>query len=205
MMILLKNIFNSGKNKDGAGMKILGWMLTEAMKITNHYKILDDLEAQQNVEQVKEHMVDEELDHFLDGNENVYVDEFIKVENDADLVIVNANDKEEESAGDEFELKRRVNSPLSEYLPKESERYLLVLGHLLAGQLISAISQRDLVEISDLGPRKDLSSKYRCPLLFLGDGKNEEDERERMKKVKEAGRSIDLLGFSSLLKIELGG
>ncbi|GJX64123.1 hypothetical protein Tco_0298466 [Tanacetum coccineum] len=34
---LIKNIFNSGKNKEGAGMKIPKWMLTEEMKLTNHY------------------------------------------------------------------------------------------------------------------------------------------------------------------------
>ncbi|GJT53373.1 hypothetical protein Tco_0988427 [Tanacetum coccineum] len=39
---------------------------------------LDDLEAQQNVKQVKEHMMDEELDHLLDGTVNVDVDEFMR-------------------------------------------------------------------------------------------------------------------------------
>ncbi|GKC40620.1 hypothetical protein Tco_1053004 [Tanacetum coccineum] len=36
---LVKNIFNSGKNKEGARMKILEWMLTEEMKLTNHYRM----------------------------------------------------------------------------------------------------------------------------------------------------------------------
>ncbi|GJS67473.1 hypothetical protein Tco_0682037 [Tanacetum coccineum] len=36
---LVKNIFNSKKNKDGAGMKIPDWMLTEEMKLTDHYKM----------------------------------------------------------------------------------------------------------------------------------------------------------------------
>ncbi|GKC68138.1 hypothetical protein Tco_1100736 [Tanacetum coccineum] len=74
---------------------------------------------------------DKELDHLLEGTENADVDEFMsdifnnqedpdtridprsykespEVENDVDLVIVNANEEEEESAGDEFELRRRV-------------------------------------------------------------------------------------------------
>ncbi|GJZ34117.1 retrovirus-related pol polyprotein from transposon TNT 1-94 [Tanacetum coccineum] len=34
------------------------------------------------------------------------------------------------------------------------------------GQLILTISRRDLIEISDLGPRKNLGSKSRCPLFF---------------------------------------
>ncbi|GKB00553.1 hypothetical protein Tco_0828546 [Tanacetum coccineum] len=165
---LVKNIFNSGKNKDGAGMKIPDCMLTEAMKLTDHYKVYavvfwvdvpttqsqpiestqgthrtpsaprspnpvttegesrtlckstvirfhmprrQDLEtpitiATENVEQVKEHIVDEELDHLLDGTKNV--DESPEVENDANMVIVNANKEEEESDRDKFELKRRV-------------------------------------------------------------------------------------------------
>ncbi|GJY01813.1 hypothetical protein Tco_0359965 [Tanacetum coccineum] len=36
---LVKNIFNSGKNKEGIGMKIPEWMLTEEMKLTAHYQI----------------------------------------------------------------------------------------------------------------------------------------------------------------------
>nr|GFD18016.1 hypothetical protein [Tanacetum cinerariifolium] len=36
---LLKNIFNSRKNKDGTGMKIPDWMLIEELKLTDHYKM----------------------------------------------------------------------------------------------------------------------------------------------------------------------
>ncbi|GJU08312.1 hypothetical protein Tco_1124742 [Tanacetum coccineum] len=38
---------------------------------------LDDLEAQQNVERVQEHLVDEELEQLLEGNENVDTDAFM--------------------------------------------------------------------------------------------------------------------------------
>ncbi|GJT25011.1 hypothetical protein Tco_0894948 [Tanacetum coccineum] len=70
---------------------------------------LDDLEAQQNVKQVKEHMMDEELDHFLDGTVNVDVDEFMRdiFNNQEDPDTRIDPGKEEESAGDEFELRRR--------------------------------------------------------------------------------------------------
>ncbi|GJS24416.1 hypothetical protein Tco_0453048 [Tanacetum coccineum] len=169
---LVKNIFNSGKNKDGAGMKIPDWMLTEAMKLTDHYKMyvvvfwvdvpttqsqpIESTEGTHrtpsaprspnpvttkgessapckstNVEQVKEHIVDEEIDHLLDETKNVDVFECMsdifnnqedpgtridlgsykespEVENDANMVIVNANEEEEESGGDKFELRRRV-------------------------------------------------------------------------------------------------
>ncbi|GJX18468.1 hypothetical protein Tco_0221145 [Tanacetum coccineum] len=36
---VIKKIFNSGKNKEGKGMKIPDWMLTKEMKQTAHYKI----------------------------------------------------------------------------------------------------------------------------------------------------------------------
>ncbi|GJZ99041.1 hypothetical protein Tco_0671592 [Tanacetum coccineum] len=36
---VIKTIFNSGKNKEGKGMKIPDWMLTEEMKHTGHYKM----------------------------------------------------------------------------------------------------------------------------------------------------------------------
>ncbi|GKD42140.1 hypothetical protein Tco_1266785 [Tanacetum coccineum] len=49
-----------------------------------------------NVSKVKEHMVDKELDQLLEGAENVDVDAFM------DDVL-----NKEESAGDEFELRRR--------------------------------------------------------------------------------------------------
>ncbi|GJR70382.1 hypothetical protein Tco_0016447 [Tanacetum coccineum] len=175
----------SGKIKDGAGLKIPDWMLTDAMKLTDHYKMYAAIfwvdvpttqsqptqstqgihrtpsarrspnlvtteateidvtnlhetiqmsiatqinhkyfEAKQNVEMVQEHLEDEELDHFLVGNENVIMDEFMndifnsqedpdtkiepridkespEAEIDADMGSVNTNEEEKESAGDE--------------------------------------------------------------------------------------------------------
>nr|GEU39700.1 ribonuclease H-like domain-containing protein [Tanacetum cinerariifolium] len=38
---LVKSIFNSGKNKEGEGMLIPDWMLTEEIKLATHYKIYD--------------------------------------------------------------------------------------------------------------------------------------------------------------------
>ncbi|GJU85890.1 hypothetical protein Tco_1293436 [Tanacetum coccineum] len=160
---LMKNIFNSGKNKEGARMKIPDWMMIEEMKQTNHYHMYatifrvnvpttqsQHIESTQGTHrptsapktfspevtdkessaQFKEHMVDEELDQLLEGTENVDVDAFmddvlnsqkdpgtrieprsdkesLKGEKDADMVNVTNDDEEEESVGDEFELKRR--------------------------------------------------------------------------------------------------
>ncbi|GKA06888.1 hypothetical protein Tco_0686112, partial [Tanacetum coccineum] len=36
---MVKGIFNSGKNKEGVGMKILSWMITDEMKLTEHYRM----------------------------------------------------------------------------------------------------------------------------------------------------------------------
>ncbi|GJT67101.1 hypothetical protein Tco_1018581 [Tanacetum coccineum] len=36
---LVKHIFNSGKNKEGTGMKIPDWMLTDETKLTAHYQM----------------------------------------------------------------------------------------------------------------------------------------------------------------------
>ncbi|GJT12192.1 hypothetical protein Tco_0859234 [Tanacetum coccineum] len=36
---MVKNIFNSGKHKDGFGMKVPSWMITDEMKLTNHYQM----------------------------------------------------------------------------------------------------------------------------------------------------------------------
>ncbi|GKD41179.1 hypothetical protein Tco_1261386 [Tanacetum coccineum] len=36
---MVKSIFNSGKNKAGVGVKILSWMITDEMKLTNHYRM----------------------------------------------------------------------------------------------------------------------------------------------------------------------
>ncbi|GKA70049.1 retrotransposon protein, putative, ty1-copia subclass [Tanacetum coccineum] len=37
--MMVKNIFNSGKQKDGVGMKILSWMITDEMKLTKNYRL----------------------------------------------------------------------------------------------------------------------------------------------------------------------
>nr|GEZ30956.1 hypothetical protein [Tanacetum cinerariifolium] len=91
---------------------------------------LEDLEAQQNVEKVKEHMMDEELEQLLEGIKNVDEDAFmddvlnsqedpntkielrsnkesLEAEKVADMMIIQDDEVGEESARDEFELRRR--------------------------------------------------------------------------------------------------
>ncbi|GJZ10162.1 hypothetical protein Tco_0544921 [Tanacetum coccineum] len=118
---MVKNIFNSGKHKDGVGMKIPSWVITNEMKLTDHYRMYavmfgvdvpmthsqpiestqgthmtlsapgspnpetdegesntiqlslaeqkshDELEAQQNVQKVKEHLIAEEIEKLVEG------------------------------------------------------------------------------------------------------------------------------------------
>ncbi|GJR25663.1 hypothetical protein Tco_1101895, partial [Tanacetum coccineum] len=54
-----------------------------------------------NVEKVKEHMVDEEIENLVEGTENDNVKKRV------DDVSISNDDMEEESAGDEFELRMR--------------------------------------------------------------------------------------------------
>ncbi|GJR79805.1 hypothetical protein Tco_0150590 [Tanacetum coccineum] len=91
---------------------------------------IEDYEAQQNVEKVKEQIVDEEIENLVEGTENENVDDFLddifnnqeephnridlesykespEAEKDTDMVIISNDDVKEESARDEFELRRR--------------------------------------------------------------------------------------------------
>nr|GEY65156.1 hypothetical protein [Tanacetum cinerariifolium]GEY65971.1 hypothetical protein [Tanacetum cinerariifolium] len=105
--------------------------LNEATQISvATQRSLEDLEAQQNVEKVKEHMMDEELEQLLEGIKNVDEDAFmddvlnsqedlgtmielksnkesLEAEKVADMVIIHDDEVGEESARDEFELRRR--------------------------------------------------------------------------------------------------
>ncbi|GJU44800.1 hypothetical protein Tco_1202066 [Tanacetum coccineum] len=144
--VMIKSIFNSGKNKTIVGMKILDWMITEEMKLMENYRLYvevfgvdvpttqsqptvptqgtdrttsaprtptllllkenrvlnevlqdtlqvslaekkshDEDEARENMEQVKQHLMAEEIEKLVEGSENVaenvteYVDENVEV------------------------------------------------------------------------------------------------------------------------------
>ncbi|GKC31760.1 hypothetical protein Tco_1039054 [Tanacetum coccineum] len=174
---MVKNIFSSRKHKECVGMKIPSWMITDEMKLTNHYRIdsrkstvirlclpprlseqltpptpipttdeandlvlqdtlqvsLEELEAKQNLEIVKEHLMAEEIEKLAEGMKNVenvdVVSSTIRQnDNPVDLDIrlkpksdkespeleltiveqpVNVNEEEKESAEDDYELKQR--------------------------------------------------------------------------------------------------
>ncbi|GJR61173.1 putative reverse transcriptase domain-containing protein [Tanacetum coccineum] len=152
--VMIKIIFNSGKNKGIVGMKIPDWTITDEMKLTENYRLYaevfgadvptthlaeqkshEELEATQNVEKVKEHLIAEEIKKLVEGSE--IVEETVEVtsspfRNDDDQVDPNTrlesrSDKEspevekiadisqpmnvikeeEESAEDDYGLRRR--------------------------------------------------------------------------------------------------
>nr|GEY52209.1 hypothetical protein [Tanacetum cinerariifolium] len=39
--VMVKKIFNSWKHKDNVGMRVPSWMITDEMKLTNHYRMYD--------------------------------------------------------------------------------------------------------------------------------------------------------------------
>ncbi|GKD49757.1 hypothetical protein Tco_1278733, partial [Tanacetum coccineum] len=193
---MVKNIFNSGKPKDGVRMKIPSWMIRDEKKLTDHYRMYvvvlrvdvptnqsqpiestqgthrttsaprrstrltpptpilttieaddiilqdtiqlslaeqkshDELEAKQNVQKVKEHLIAKKIEKLVEGAENVENDsstlrqddtqnipgtrleprsdkETLEVEITAAEQPVNVIEDEEESAEDDYELRRR--------------------------------------------------------------------------------------------------
>nr|GEV00828.1 hypothetical protein [Tanacetum cinerariifolium] len=91
---------------------------------------IEDYKAQQNVERVKEHMVDEELEKLLERTKNMDVDAFIddvlnnqedpdtrieprsdkeslEAKKDANMVTIHDEELEEGSVGDEFDIRMR--------------------------------------------------------------------------------------------------
>ncbi|GJW46333.1 integrase, catalytic region, zinc finger, CCHC-type containing protein [Tanacetum coccineum] len=70
---MVKRIFNSGKNKAGVGMKIPSWMITDEMKLTEHYLMY--AAVFRNEAKVKEHLMAEEIEKLVGGTKNVGNDE----------------------------------------------------------------------------------------------------------------------------------
>ncbi|GKD46798.1 hypothetical protein Tco_1271443 [Tanacetum coccineum] len=68
---MVKSIFNSRKNKAGFGMKILNWMITDEMKLTENYRMYTAVFG------VKEHLAAEEIEKMVEGTNTVDVDEFV--------------------------------------------------------------------------------------------------------------------------------
>nr|GEY19680.1 protein ALP1-like [Tanacetum cinerariifolium] len=70
---MVKNIFNSGKYKDGVRMKIPSWMIMDEMKLTDHYRMYAVVfgVAMQHVQKVEKYLIAEEIVKLVKGAENV--------------------------------------------------------------------------------------------------------------------------------------
>nr|GEW87414.1 hypothetical protein [Tanacetum cinerariifolium] len=83
--VMVKNIFNSGKHKDDVGMKIPNVPTTQSQPIEStqgthrtisaprplNPKIDEGALTKQNVQQVKDHLIAEEIEKLVEGAENV--------------------------------------------------------------------------------------------------------------------------------------
>ncbi|GJX46509.1 hypothetical protein Tco_0758887 [Tanacetum coccineum] len=151
----LSQIHKADRNSKGiVGMKILDWMITNELKFIENYRLYaevfgvdvptthlaeqkshEELEATQNVEKVKEHLIATEIEKLIKGSENVEETvevtssplrnddnqndprtrleprsdkESLEVENISDISQpVNVIEEEEELAEDDYELRRR--------------------------------------------------------------------------------------------------
>ncbi|GJX04197.1 hypothetical protein Tco_0190113 [Tanacetum coccineum] len=101
--------------------------------------------SQQNLEKVKEHLAAEEIEKLVEGTKNVEADEFIT----ADVQPVNVTEEEDESAKDDYELRRRVEG-------KHVEDSRNTTSPKIHSTLISSDTKK-LQELMDTDP-KPLSS-----------------------------------------------
>nr|GEW68444.1 hypothetical protein [Tanacetum cinerariifolium]GFA10049.1 hypothetical protein [Tanacetum cinerariifolium] len=160
---IVKLIFNYGKNKEGKGMQIPEWMVTEEMKQTQMYVSVFGVDVPTTQSQptkstqethrtfsplghltlllikVQEHLVDAKIETMMKGTQNVdededeFMDEIFndqedpdtrleprsykespKVKKSVDVFIINDGDDEEESARDEFILKKEKGNEIEE-------------------------------------------------------------------------------------------
>nr|GEW22441.1 copia protein [Tanacetum cinerariifolium] len=121
------------------------WMRTQLLDCGYKYNkipIHDDLEAQQNVEKVKEHLIDKEIKKMVEGTESDESNEVnnsnlnsqnnpgtgidpgsykesLEVEKTTDVQPLNVIEKEEQSAADDYELTRRVKEKETRFMPRK--------------------------------------------------------------------------------------
>ncbi|GJR19931.1 retrovirus-related pol polyprotein from transposon TNT 1-94 [Tanacetum coccineum] len=115
---MVKIIFNSRKNKAGVGVKILIWMITDEMKLTEHYRMYAAVFGVDVPTTQAENVANVEVDSSIlrkNDNQNdpsTRLDprinkESLEVEITAEVQPTNTIKEEEESAEDDYELKRR--------------------------------------------------------------------------------------------------
>nr|GEV30557.1 hypothetical protein [Tanacetum cinerariifolium] len=106
---IMKNIFNSGRYKDKVGMKIPAWMISEAMKHTEHYRMYADVFGiDVPLTQNNEHNIPSTRLEPRNDKESPEV-EFTDV-----VIPVNVNEEEEEITDEVYELKRKEKGKIVE-------------------------------------------------------------------------------------------
>ncbi|GJZ81856.1 hypothetical protein Tco_0646850 [Tanacetum coccineum] len=105
---VVKNILNSGKHKDSVGIKILNWMITDEMKLTDHYRMFLRLKNVEKVEVNSSTLRQDDTQTISNTRLEPRIDkESLKVEIIAEVQPVNINEEVEESAEDDYDLKQR--------------------------------------------------------------------------------------------------
>ncbi|GJZ20129.1 hypothetical protein Tco_0556719, partial [Tanacetum coccineum] len=129
---IMKNIFNSGRNKNKVGMRIPAWMITDEMKLTEHYKMYTKTDSVKSAvhKSLMNKKQEENYWHWLEPRSDKESPEVeivqekeeettkdTKVEPDKDTPMVdvtnivppvNVDDEEDEITDEVFELRRRV-------------------------------------------------------------------------------------------------
>ncbi|GKA45766.1 hypothetical protein Tco_0738562 [Tanacetum coccineum] len=119
---IMKNIFNSGRNKNKVGMRILAWMITEEMKPYGDYKMLEPRSDKESPEVEIVQEKEEETTPMVDVTNIV--------------IPVNVDDEEDEITDEVFELRRRAKGKnveetrLHQFLTYRSPRNFLYLSYL---------------------------------------------------------------------------
>ncbi|GJR50447.1 hypothetical protein Tco_1400968 [Tanacetum coccineum] len=118
--VMVKNIFNSGKHKDSVGMKIPSWMITDEMKLSDHYRMSpnpDDSEGESSASRKSTvirlripprrstRLIHQHQSQLLLRLEPKSDKESPEVEITVEVQPININEEEEESAEDDYKLK----------------------------------------------------------------------------------------------------
>ncbi|GJZ54849.1 hypothetical protein Tco_0610042, partial [Tanacetum coccineum] len=117
-----KTIFNSEKNKEGNGMKILDWMLTEEMKQTAHYKITTI-----TLKEVLPLMVDSRVNEITKKIVSLYVAEGLLLDRQktqADVAALIAEAVQQECENLRVEITLQVTNASANSIPPQDDEKL---------------------------------------------------------------------------------
>nr|GEV59926.1 hypothetical protein [Tanacetum cinerariifolium] len=167
---IVKSIFNLGKNKEGVGMKIPSWMVTDETKLTQYYcmyaeafgKSRDDFEAHQNVKKVKEHLVAEEIEKMV---------EKIVVEQPMNVI-----EEEDETAEEDYELRRRDQADVARMIANAIKQEHENLRAKIISQINNAITNHITSQLALKIKFKEINTPCRSFAILLRDQDDPHDD-----------------------------